>query len=63
MTPPRYQDLRADDIPTVERDGIWAKVIAGEALGVSGPASTHVPILYVHARVAAGATLDLPVAE
>ena len=28
----------------------------------SGPASTHVPILYVHARVDAGATLDLPVA-
>ena len=50
MTPPRYQDLRAADIPTVERDGVTAKVIAGEALGVVGPANTHVPILYVHAR-------------
>jgi hypothetical protein len=62
MTPPRYQDLRAADIPTVERDGVSVKVIAGDALGVSGPASTHVPILYVHARVDAGATLDLPIA-
>jgi quercetin 2,3-dioxygenase len=62
MTPPRYQDLRAADIPTVQRDGISVKVIAGDALGVSGPASTHVPILYVHARLDAGATLDLPVA-
>jgi redox-sensitive bicupin YhaK (pirin superfamily) len=61
MTPPRYQDLRAGDIPTVERDGVWAKVIAGEALGVTGPAQTHVPILYVHARIDAGATLDLEV--
>jgi redox-sensitive bicupin YhaK (pirin superfamily) len=61
MTAPRYQDLRAADIPTVERDGISAKVIAGEALGVVGPANTHVPILYVHAHVDAGATLELPV--
>ena len=59
MTPPRYQDLRAADIPTVERDGVSVKVIAGDALGVVGPASTHVPILYVHAHVDAGATLDL----
>jgi len=63
MTPPRYQDLRAADIPAVERDGVSVKVIAGDALGVSGPASTHVPILYVHAHIAAGATLDLPVDE
>jgi redox-sensitive bicupin YhaK (pirin superfamily) len=61
MTPPRYQDLRASDIPTVTREGASVKVIAGEALGVVGPANTHLPILYVHARVDAGATLDLAV--
>ena len=61
MTPPRYQDLRAADIPTVERDGVTAKVIAGEALGVVGPANTHVPILYVHARRrGSDARLDVP---
>jgi quercetin 2,3-dioxygenase len=63
MTAPRYQDLRAADIPTVARDGVSAKIIAGDALGVSGPASTHVPILYVHARIEAGATLELPIAR
>jgi redox-sensitive bicupin YhaK (pirin superfamily) len=61
MTPPRYQDLRSADIPKVAGDGFEAKVIAGEALGVTGPASTHVPILYVHAHVDEGATLDLSV--
>jgi quercetin 2,3-dioxygenase len=61
MAPPRYQDLRSADIPTVERAGVTAKVIAGEALGVVGPANTHVPILYVHAHVDAGATLDIDV--
>ena len=63
MTPPRYQDLRSADIPTVERDGVSVKVIAGAALGVVGPANTHVPILYVHARIDEGATLDLAVAS
>jgi redox-sensitive bicupin YhaK (pirin superfamily) len=60
MTPPRYQDLRSADIPTVAGDGFSANVIAGDALGVVGPASTHVPILYVHAHVDEDATLDLP---
>ena len=61
MSPPRYQDLRAADIPTVTRDGVVAKVIAGEALGAVGPANTHVPILYVHAHVDPGAQLDIDV--
>jgi redox-sensitive bicupin YhaK (pirin superfamily) len=61
MTPPRYQDLRAADIPTVVADGVSVKVIAGEALGAVGPANTHLPILYVHAHVDEGGSLDLAV--
>ena len=61
MTPPRYQDLRAADIPTVTRDGVSAKVIAGDVLGVVGPAKTHLPIVYVHAHVDGGTTLDLAI--
>jgi redox-sensitive bicupin YhaK (pirin superfamily) len=61
MLPPRYQDLRAEDIPTVERDGVRATVIAGDALGVHGPAQTHVPITYVHLRVEPGASARIEV--
>jgi quercetin 2,3-dioxygenase len=61
MTPPRYQDLRAEDIPTVERDGVRATVIAGDAFGVHGPAQTDVPITYVHVRVEPGATARIEV--
>jgi redox-sensitive bicupin YhaK (pirin superfamily) len=60
MSPPRYQDLRAEDLPKVDRDGVHAVVIAGEALGVHGPADTHVPIVYVHLRLDPGATAEIP---
>ncbi len=38
MMPPRYQEIRAEDIPLVERpDGTRIRVIAGEVDGVRGP--------------------------
>ena len=38
MTAPRYQDIPADDIPSVQpADGVSAKVIAGSIAGVEGP--------------------------
>jgi redox-sensitive bicupin YhaK (pirin superfamily) len=60
MKPPRYQDLRAEDLPKVDRDGVHATVIAGDAFDVHGPAATHVPITYVHLRLDAGATASVP---
>jgi quercetin 2,3-dioxygenase len=63
MRAPRYQDLRAEDLPKVERDGVHAVVIAGDALGVHGPADTHVPITYVHLRLDPGAQASIPTPE
>jgi redox-sensitive bicupin YhaK (pirin superfamily) len=38
MTAPRYQDIPADDIPSVQpAEGVSAKVIAGSIAGVDGP--------------------------
>ncbi len=34
MVEPRYQELKASDIPHVTKDGVTAIVIAGEAFGV-----------------------------
>jgi quercetin 2,3-dioxygenase len=62
---PRYQDLRAADIPeATSPDGrVRLRVIAGEALGVSAPTRTVTPVTYLHARLDAGAALDLPVSS
>lgn len=55
MVAPRYQDVPAEALPIVERDGVWAKVIAGEAFGVASPVQTRSPVQYLHLRLAPGA--------
>jgi len=58
MMPPRYQDITSADIPEVSNvdETVWAKVIAGEALGVEAVIDTVIPITYIHVRMKPGAT-------
>jgi len=58
MMQPRYQDIPSEEIPEVSNeDGtIWAKVIAGEALGISAVIDTVIPITYIHLKLKPGAT-------
>jgi redox-sensitive bicupin YhaK (pirin superfamily) len=62
MTPPRYQDIRADKVSLLASDdgGSLVRVIAGEIAGHEGPGVTWTPIAYAHATVSAGARLQLP---
>jgi redox-sensitive bicupin YhaK (pirin superfamily) len=63
MVPPAYQDLRADAVARVDpAPGVVARVIAGEAFGVTGPGSTRTPITSTHLTLGpgAGATTALP---
>ncbi|WP_327305601.1 pirin-like C-terminal cupin domain-containing protein [Streptomyces sp. NBC_01298] len=58
---PRTRNQGAERIPVVRRlDGSWFKVIAGSALGATGPFRTLVPVTVVHASVAPGASAVLP---
>ncbi|MFJ3200193.1 pirin family protein [Streptomyces sp. NPDC086989] len=58
---PRTQNHTAQEIPVVRTlDGSWFKVIAGSALGVTGPFDTQVPVTVVHASIAPGASAELP---
>jgi len=58
MMPPRYQDIPAKDIPeaTNEDGSVWAKIVAGEALGTSAIIDTVIPITYIHMKMEAGST-------
>jgi len=60
--PPRYQDLRANEVRLLASDdaGALVRVIAGELAGHVGPGDTSTPITYAHATIAPGARLDLP---
>lgn len=48
------------DLPTYEHDGLWARLVAGEAFGAKARVRTHSPLFYVHWRMKAGARAQLP---
>jgi quercetin 2,3-dioxygenase len=64
MTAPRYQDIPPAAIPEVTAaDGARVRVIAGAFDGVGGPINAvDAEPLYLDVALAAGASLDLPVA-
>ncbi len=58
MMAPRYQDLRAEDIPRVDVDGGTVRVISGRFRDVEANVDTIVPLRYLHASLQEGASLD-----
>ena len=63
MTPPTYQAITRDTIPTVELDGGSARIIAGELDGTKGPASTFTPINLWDVRLKSDAEIKLPLPQ
>lgn len=64
MSSPRYQAITNDAMGRYDLgDGSFVEVIAGDYLGVKGPAKTHSPIHLMNARLlkaSAKATFDFP---
>lgn len=60
MMTPRYQTLRAQEIPTAgSTDGrVMVRIIAGESLGRSARIDTRVPIQMLHFTIAPGGKLE-----
>jgi len=60
LTHPRYQDVRGSMIPVwTSEDGLAsAKIIAGEAQGISGAAQTIIPIGFTHYTLQPGAKIS-----
>jgi redox-sensitive bicupin YhaK (pirin superfamily) len=47
-------------LPEADEDGVWRRLIAGEAWGLRSPAQTHSPLFYLHTRMQPGARVALP---
>jgi quercetin 2,3-dioxygenase len=62
MTAPRYQEIPRAGIPRAStEDGLASvQVIAGEALGAKAIIATRTPIVYLHWRLAPGASVAVP---
>ena len=64
MSAPRYQDIRSQQIPTVNLDaGASLRVIAGEFRGMKGPARTFTPINVWDTRIKAGNRIEMDFPE
>ncbi len=62
MVQPRYQDIKAADIPTVSlAGGATVRLVAGQLGGLAGAAKTYSPLLAWQVDLPAGVSLDLPV--
>ncbi|KAL4485373.1 hypothetical protein ABPG72_008549 [Tetrahymena utriculariae] len=51
MCEPQYQEIKSDKLPIVQKDGVWIRLIAGEAFGQKGPIFTRTPAFYMDVRL------------
>ncbi|EAS00060.1 kinesin motor domain protein (macronuclear) [Tetrahymena thermophila SB210] len=58
MCDPEYQEYKSEKLPIVKRDGIWIRLIAGEALGEKGPIFTRTPAFYMDVRLEKNVQFD-----
>ena len=57
MMSPRYQEIPSSESPIAEDEGIWARVIAGECLGINSSIDTVIPITLIHVKMENNAQL------
>lgn len=64
MSPPRYQEIGSDNIPSVEQNGVKVRVVAGEYAGVRGPVTEiAAQPFYLDVTLEPEAEINLQVAE
>jgi len=59
-TDPAFFHHGAEDLPTHEGSGLWARLIAGEAFGIKSKVRTHSPMFYAHWIMQPGTKAQLP---
>jgi redox-sensitive bicupin YhaK (pirin superfamily) len=59
-TDPDFAHHGVEDLPTYQSEGVWARLVAGEAFGAKSAVKTHSPMFYVHWSLDAGARAALP---
>ena len=59
-TDPAFRHHGPADLPTYEGDGLWARLVAGEAFGARAAVKTHSPLFYVHWELQPGAQAQMP---
>ncbi|MES1221474.1 MAG: pirin family protein [Bacteroidota bacterium] len=57
---PSFTNYRPDQLPIYTDKGIWMRLIAGNAYGLTNNVKTNSPLFYLHAVIEAGTKFSLP---
>lgn len=57
---PAFDNYKKEKLPVYTDTGVWMRLIAGTAYGLSNEVKAHSPLCYLHARVEPGAKIGLP---
>ena len=57
---PSFTNYTADALPIFTETGVWMRLIAGNAYGLSNGVTTHSPLFYLHVVLQKGARFGLP---
>ena len=56
---PSFHHHKVDELPVIERDGVWMRLILGTAYGETAPVKVFSPIFYLHVESKAGSVFKL----
>src|SRR5436190_20242929 len=57
---PSFNNYKADDLPVFTEKGVWMRLIAGNAYGLSNDVRTNSSLFYLHVVLQQGARFGLP---
>jgi redox-sensitive bicupin YhaK (pirin superfamily) len=57
---PAFDNYTADQLPVFTEQGVWMRLIAGNAYGLRNEVKTHSPLFYLHVVLQPGARFGLP---
>jgi redox-sensitive bicupin YhaK (pirin superfamily) len=57
---PSFNNYTAQELPIFTENGIWMRLIAGNAYGLRNDVKTHSPLFYLHVLLQPGARFGLP---
>jgi redox-sensitive bicupin YhaK (pirin superfamily) len=57
---PSFENYKAHELPIVSEEGIWMRLIAGNAFGLRNGVKTHSPLFYLHVILQNGKHIGLP---
>jgi redox-sensitive bicupin YhaK (pirin superfamily) len=57
---PSFNNYKPEELPIFKDNGVWMRLIAGDAFGLRNSVKTKSPLFYLHVHLDAGARFGLP---